>query len=255
MGVGLAVAVLLDATLIRGVLLPASMTLLGERNWWLPRSLELAAAGRSPSGRWCPPRADPRHHESHRAPAFRRAPALSSARTGLARGYARVDGPARPTRWSAARTSSRRSIARSTGSTRGRLSCLTIEGEPGIGKTRLLAELRRRCRGTRPSRPPGRRIGVRDLPALRDRRRRLRRLPRLARRRSPATGPPSFEPSSARIFPSLRGESELQSGDQRRRALPRPSRDAQPDRAAGRRPRRWSSSWTTSTGPTTPRSS
>ena len=39
MGVGLAVAVLLDATVIRGVLLPASMTLLGERNWWLPRSL------------------------------------------------------------------------------------------------------------------------------------------------------------------------------------------------------------------------
>ena len=39
MGVGLAVAVLLDATLVRGVLLPASMTLLGERNWWLPRSL------------------------------------------------------------------------------------------------------------------------------------------------------------------------------------------------------------------------
>jgi RND superfamily putative drug exporter len=39
MGVGLAVAVLLDATVIRGVLLPASMTLLGEHNWWLPRSL------------------------------------------------------------------------------------------------------------------------------------------------------------------------------------------------------------------------
>ena len=39
MGVGLAVAVLLDATLIRGVLLPATMQLLGDRNWWLPRSL------------------------------------------------------------------------------------------------------------------------------------------------------------------------------------------------------------------------
>jgi RND superfamily putative drug exporter len=39
MGVGLAFAVLIDATLIRGVLLPASMQLLGERNWWLPRSL------------------------------------------------------------------------------------------------------------------------------------------------------------------------------------------------------------------------
>jgi uncharacterized membrane protein YdfJ with MMPL/SSD domain len=39
MGVGLAFAVLIDATLIRGVLLPASMKLLGDRNWWLPRSL------------------------------------------------------------------------------------------------------------------------------------------------------------------------------------------------------------------------
>jgi uncharacterized membrane protein YdfJ with MMPL/SSD domain len=39
LGVGLAVAVLLDATLIRGVLLPASMTILGERNWYLPRWL------------------------------------------------------------------------------------------------------------------------------------------------------------------------------------------------------------------------
>jgi RND superfamily putative drug exporter len=40
MGVGLAVAVLLDATLIRGVLLPASMKLLGDWNWYLPRWLE-----------------------------------------------------------------------------------------------------------------------------------------------------------------------------------------------------------------------
>jgi RND superfamily putative drug exporter len=39
MGVGLAAAVALDATVIRGVLLPATMTLLGERNWWLPRHL------------------------------------------------------------------------------------------------------------------------------------------------------------------------------------------------------------------------
>ncbi|HVU79093.1 MAG TPA: MMPL family transporter [Gaiellaceae bacterium] len=39
MGVGLAVAVLLDATIIRGVLLPATMKLLGNANWYLPRSL------------------------------------------------------------------------------------------------------------------------------------------------------------------------------------------------------------------------
>jgi RND superfamily putative drug exporter len=39
-GVGLAAAVLLDATVIRGVLLPATMKLLGDRNWYLPRFLE-----------------------------------------------------------------------------------------------------------------------------------------------------------------------------------------------------------------------
>src|ERR671936_1337764 len=40
MGVGLAVAVLIDATLIRAVLLPAAMKLLGDWNWYLPRWLE-----------------------------------------------------------------------------------------------------------------------------------------------------------------------------------------------------------------------
>ena len=39
LGFGLAAAVLLDATVVRGVLLPAVMTLLGERNWYLPRWL------------------------------------------------------------------------------------------------------------------------------------------------------------------------------------------------------------------------
>jgi RND superfamily putative drug exporter len=36
-GVGLAVAILLDATVVRAVLLPASMALLGEWNWYLPK--------------------------------------------------------------------------------------------------------------------------------------------------------------------------------------------------------------------------
>jgi RND superfamily putative drug exporter len=40
MGVGLAVAVLIDATIIRGVLLPASMKLLGDWNWYFPARLE-----------------------------------------------------------------------------------------------------------------------------------------------------------------------------------------------------------------------
>jgi RND superfamily putative drug exporter len=39
-GVGLAVAVILDATVVRAVLLPASMKLLGDWNWYLPRWLE-----------------------------------------------------------------------------------------------------------------------------------------------------------------------------------------------------------------------
>jgi len=40
MGVGLAAAVLIDATVVRGVLLPAVMKLLGDRNWYLPAWLE-----------------------------------------------------------------------------------------------------------------------------------------------------------------------------------------------------------------------
>ncbi len=39
LGLGLAVAVLIDATVVRCVLLPATMTLLGDWNWWLPRGL------------------------------------------------------------------------------------------------------------------------------------------------------------------------------------------------------------------------
>jgi RND superfamily putative drug exporter len=41
MGVGLAVAVLIDATIIRGVLLPATMKLLGDWNWYLPKWIPL----------------------------------------------------------------------------------------------------------------------------------------------------------------------------------------------------------------------
>jgi uncharacterized membrane protein YdfJ with MMPL/SSD domain len=51
LGVGLGVAVLIDATIIRGVLLPATMKLLGDWNWYLPKWLE-----------WLP-------HVSHEPPA------------------------------------------------------------------------------------------------------------------------------------------------------------------------------------------
>jgi RND superfamily putative drug exporter len=40
MGFGLGVAVLIDATLVRSVLVPSAMALLGDRNWYLPKWLE-----------------------------------------------------------------------------------------------------------------------------------------------------------------------------------------------------------------------
>jgi RND superfamily putative drug exporter len=39
-GLGLALAILLDATIVRLLLVPATMELLGDRNWWLPRWLD-----------------------------------------------------------------------------------------------------------------------------------------------------------------------------------------------------------------------
>jgi RND superfamily putative drug exporter len=54
MGIGLAVAVLIDATIVRAVLLPAAMKLLGDRNWYLPASL-----GWLPSGRHSEPEPEP----------------------------------------------------------------------------------------------------------------------------------------------------------------------------------------------------
>ncbi|MGE5636118.1 MAG: MMPL family transporter [Nocardioidaceae bacterium] len=60
MGVGLAAAILIDATLIRGVLLPAAMKLLGERNWYLPSWLEWLPRRRSAEA--------PRHELPQAAP-------------------------------------------------------------------------------------------------------------------------------------------------------------------------------------------
>jgi uncharacterized membrane protein YdfJ with MMPL/SSD domain len=62
-GVGLGAAILIDATIVRGVLLPASMRLLGDWNWYLPRRLEwLPRIGREPRHEPGPAR------ESHPAP-------------------------------------------------------------------------------------------------------------------------------------------------------------------------------------------
>ncbi len=53
MGFGLAVAILIDATVVRSIIVPASMELLGERNWYLPRWLEwlpnVAVEGHAPT--------------------------------------------------------------------------------------------------------------------------------------------------------------------------------------------------------------
>ncbi|KOV91946.1 MMPL family transporter [Streptomyces sp. NRRL B-3648] len=47
MGVGMAVAILIDATLVRGILLPAALALLGKRAWELPRGLRRLPGGTS----------------------------------------------------------------------------------------------------------------------------------------------------------------------------------------------------------------
>jgi RND superfamily putative drug exporter len=88
MGLGLGVAVLIDATVVRMVLVPATMELLGDWNWWIPSWLdrvlprvhveggallddELAAleeSERTPVGEWCVRRARPRGSAAARRP-------------------------------------------------------------------------------------------------------------------------------------------------------------------------------------------
>src|SRR3954452_1211840 len=58
MGIGLAAAVLIDATIVRAVLLPATMTLLGDWNWYLPKWLD-----------WLPRLEHERSVEEKKAPA------------------------------------------------------------------------------------------------------------------------------------------------------------------------------------------
>jgi RND superfamily putative drug exporter len=49
LGIGMAIAVALDATVIRALLVPATMRLLGDWNWWMPAALERFVAGRLPA--------------------------------------------------------------------------------------------------------------------------------------------------------------------------------------------------------------
>jgi RND superfamily putative drug exporter len=58
-GVGLAAAILIDATIVRGVLLPATMKLLGERNWYLPRWLEWLPRLETEEASTVPPKSAP----------------------------------------------------------------------------------------------------------------------------------------------------------------------------------------------------
>jgi RND superfamily putative drug exporter len=48
LGIGMATAVLVDATIVRMVLVPALMQLLGRANWWMPRWLDRAVPRLAP---------------------------------------------------------------------------------------------------------------------------------------------------------------------------------------------------------------
>ena len=50
LGLGMAIAVALDATVVRALLVPATMRLIGDRNWWIPRRLERWIAHWAPAG-------------------------------------------------------------------------------------------------------------------------------------------------------------------------------------------------------------
>jgi uncharacterized membrane protein YdfJ with MMPL/SSD domain len=56
-GIGLTAAILIDATLVRGVLLPATMKRLGGRNWYLPAWLQWLShvEPEEPSAEHCTP--------------------------------------------------------------------------------------------------------------------------------------------------------------------------------------------------------
>ena len=130
MGVGLAFAIFVDATIIRGVLLPATMKLLGDWNWYLPRWLQwipeldheggatakkepaprLRRRGAGPQPRLITPRLNER-------PATRRAARVNGygwrrheprARTARSRRLRPRRGPAGPRRRAAARLTGRR---------------------------------------------------------------------------------------------------------------------------------------------------
>jgi RND superfamily putative drug exporter len=66
-GIGLATAIFVDATIVRVVLVPATMVLLGNANWWLPKWLDRLLPSvnvegevkAKPSGTWAAPEPEP----------------------------------------------------------------------------------------------------------------------------------------------------------------------------------------------------
>ena len=68
LGVGLAVAVLIDATIVRAILLPASMRLLGDWNWYLPKWLDWLPHLTSEGGPDLPPELEPPRDEQKPEP-------------------------------------------------------------------------------------------------------------------------------------------------------------------------------------------
>ena len=64
-GVGLATAVFLDSTLVRMVLVPSTMSLLGRANWWLPRSLHRVLPTMDFEGSAATPQVEQRREREH----------------------------------------------------------------------------------------------------------------------------------------------------------------------------------------------
>ena len=90
-GVGLASAVLIDATIVRGILVPAALALLGDRSWYFPRWLEWLPGWRlEPSGAGAAGRGPAAQPARPAEPPSRREPGvlLAGERTGSREGAA-----------------------------------------------------------------------------------------------------------------------------------------------------------------------
>ena len=75
LGVGLAVAVLIDATIVRGILLPASMKVLGDWNWYLPAWLEWLPRVGAEAAAEVPPAPDDGDSDGEPGPSAEQSPA------------------------------------------------------------------------------------------------------------------------------------------------------------------------------------